>query len=291
MDQTSLIFKRKDIFVALSLVIIVVGGFLYWKERSGLSNFEIGERITEETKKGIQKGVNAPGALIAKVESSSAVLTVPGILQYTNSERQREDISALLNNTELNRVAQIRMVDMFEKGYFEHVSPEGQSASSVSDDVGYEYVTVGENIAMGNFATDAVLVQAWMDSPGHRENIMREAYSEIGIAVWRREYKGRMTWIAVQIFAKPLSACPAVDQNLKQKLEREIAELEKLNTLLVQKEQELEALRNNNDTNAYNAKVGEYNGLVKEVNERAGRLKTMTDEYNVSVRAFNSCIK
>lgn len=293
MDPISSTSKRLRIIKISAYTILLFGVFAFFglKYVGDIRDGAIREKFTDNVRSGISTSINAPGALFAKVESSTVRLSVSGIYTGTNAERVKVGDKPLTLNSRLNTVAQKRMSDMFTRGYFEHVSPQGQSASSVAEEIDYEYATIGENIAMGNFATDAVLVQAWMDSPGHRENILRTQYTEIGIAVGKGNYNGRDTWIAVQIFAKPLSSCPTVDQTLKVSLEREISELGTLNTQLTQKEQELETLKNNQNTNAYNAKVGEYNVLVKEVNDRSAKLKVLTDEYNVSVRAFNSCIK
>lgn len=293
MDPISSTFSKNRIIKICAYTILLLGFFVFLgvKYVGDIRDDVVREKFTENVKSGISNGINTPGALFAKVESNTVRLTVSGIYSGTNAERVRVGVSPLALNSMLNIVAQKRMQDMFAREYFEHVSPQGQSASTVAEDVMYEYATIGENIAMGNFATDAVLVQAWMDSPGHRENILRSQYTEIGIAVGKGNYNGKDTWIGVQIFAKPLSSCPAVDLDLKVSLEREIAELGTLNTVLIQKDEELQTLKNDQNTNLYNQKVGEYNVLVKEVNDRSSKLKNMTDEYNVSVRAFNACIK
>ncbi len=293
MDPISSTYKKVRVIKISIFVIVLLGALAFFglKYVGDLRDDTVREKFTDNVKSGISSGINAPGALFAKVESSNVRLSVSGIFTGTNAERVKVGDSPLSLSSRLNTIAQKRMADMFARGYFEHVSPQGQSASSVAGEIQYEYATIGENIAMGNFATDAVLVQAWMDSPGHRENILRTQYTEIGIAVGKGNYNGRDTWIAVQIFAKPLSSCPAVDQNLKLLLEKEISELGKLNTILTEKDQELQTLKNSQNTDAYNAKVVEYNTLVKEVNARSAKLKNMTDEYNVSVRAFNSCIQ
>ena len=60
---------------------------------------------------------------------------------------------------------------------------------------------------------------AWMNSPGHRANILNPHFQEIGVAVGKGMYEGHETWIAVQSFGMPLSACPASDANLKIKID------------------------------------------------------------------------
>ena len=106
---------------------------------------------------------------------------------------------------------------MFEKEYFEHKSPSGIGASDIAHDVGYEFILVGENIALGNFDGDEALVQAWMDSPGHRANILNKRYTEIGIAAEKGLYQGKMMWLAVQIFARPMSLCQNPNQLTKKR--------------------------------------------------------------------------
>ena len=176
----------------------------------------------------IQKEINSPGALVAKIESDGAFLTNLGVFALTNKERVLVGKNKLSPNSNLDTIAKKRMNDMFARGYFEHVSPLGQSASSVAEEVVYEFITIGENIALGNFADDAVLVKAWMDSPGHKANILSSKYTELGISVGKGIYKGRQTWIGVQIFAKPLSACPAIDANLKKEIESKTAIIDSL---------------------------------------------------------------
>jgi len=271
-------------------VLIGIGVF-FWYQYPQSERLKIQDQITSIAQKGIEKSVNAPGALVAKVESNNAFLTVTGVLRGTNAERKKEEIYALTQNQQLNTIARIRMNDMFTRGYFEHISPQGQSASSVAGDVGYEYVSIGENIAMGNFADDDVLVKAWMDSPGHRANILRASYTQIGIAVGKGNYNGRTTWIGVQIFGKSLSECPPVNSNLKADIDAEISMIGVLKQALSQKEVAMNQLKESGDWNAFNAEVAKYNGAVKEINAMNAALQEKLSDYNSQIRLFNSCIK
>jgi uncharacterized protein YkwD len=176
----------------------------------------------------IAKDISNPGALRSKIESRNAFLTEAGVLEFTNSERINAQLKTFTSNQKLSDIAERRLQDMFAKQYFEHVSPEGTSASTEADVVGYEYVSIGENIALGNFDNDQVIVQAWMDSPGHRANILSPKFTEIGIAVGRGEFEGKATWIGVQIFGKPLTACPAVSATLRKSIEADENKIESL---------------------------------------------------------------
>lgn len=238
----------------------------------------------------IKKEINNPGALIAKIESDRSNLTLPGVLDFTNRARKEEGLKPLIINQKLSVVAGKRMNDMFARGYFEHVSPIGESASTVADDVSYDYITIGENIAMGNFADDQALVLAWMNSPGHRANIVHIRYTEIGIAVGKALYNGKSTWIAVQIFARPLSLCISIPVNMKSEIDLRTKEIDLLQQRVALKDDELRRLKAEGKFDEYNREVKTYNALAKDVNEKISSLKSLIETYNSKVREFNSCI-
>lgn len=132
-----------------------------------------------------------------------AALNTEGILKYTNLEREKNGLPALKNNSKLNAAAQIRVDDMLAKQYFAHTSPDGDSYISAVKEVGYAWKSLGENIASGSAgsAGSSRVVDLWMDSPGHRQNILSSSFKEIGIGVATGTYKGKPAWFAVQIFA------------------------------------------------------------------------------------------
>lgn len=240
----------------------------------------------------INKEISTPGTLVAKIESSRAFLTKDGVFTLTNIERALVGRPAFSPDSGLDRIARDRLLDMFEKGYFEHVSPEGESASSEADLIGYEYIAIGENIALGNFENDEVLVKAWMDSPGHKENIVSLKFSHLGIAVGKGVYNGRETWIGVQIFSRPLSFCGEVDSDLKTEIDFLISDIENLSRQIEEKEVELQAMRRDRRQNRdeYNQKVEEYNALAREINTKNSYARDLINEYNSQVRKFNACL-
>jgi hypothetical protein len=217
-------------------------------------------------------------------------LSAEGVFQWTNIHRQQAGLVLLVKNSLLDEIAQAKVEDMFARQYFEHVSPSGEGISQVAEAFGYEFITIGENLALGNYANDQALVQAWMNSPGHRENILGDSYSEIGIALARGTFEGNMTWLAVQVFARPLSACNFPDQTLKNTIEMNKAELEQLSLELERLREEIEAHRPKFGP-AYNQKVAEYNALVDEYNNLAAHLQANIAAYNLQVQNFNTCAK
>jgi len=112
----------------------------------------------------------------------------------TEHGRKNRGLPPLSENRVLDVIASERADDMIQKQYFSHYSPSGEGATDVAQRAGYPYKHLGENIAMGSFQTDDKIVTAWMQSPGHRQNILSEGCSEIGVAVKRGRMKGEEVW-------------------------------------------------------------------------------------------------
>ena len=130
-------------------------------------------------------------------------LSVAGIIQCTNRARaENGGLPPLSENSLLDAIASERAADMIQKQYFAHYSPSGEGATDVAQRAGYHYKHLGENIALGSFQTDEKIVTAWMQSPGHRQNILSDGCSEIGVAAKRGRMKGEDVWVAVQIFGQ-----------------------------------------------------------------------------------------
>jgi len=281
--------KIKILLWGIVVILSILTGGVAWRLYPDTFNNVVRSDVSNSLLEVFQRGVDAPGALVAKVESNRSHLTVLGVFTGTNSERENNGEKPLLLDQKLNTVAELRMKDMFEKEYFEHVSPIGESASTVADDTKYEYVTIGENIALGNFEDTAVLVKAWMDSPGHRANILRPTYTHIGIAVAKGTYLGRSTWIAVQIFSKPLSECSIIDKTLKASIENQNQSIDSLKKQATDLEAQMQQLRDEKKWDEHNQKVSEYNELAKTINDAVTSLKADIANYNMQVRAFNAC--
>lgn len=278
---------NKKFIIIILIVIGVVGLFLI---RNTLT-----KKLAEIQKSGdvivgnIKKDILAPPPLRAISESDQAYLTRNGVINWTNVQRTNVGLPSLAENYQLNAAAKLKVQDMFARQYFEHVSPTGGNIGTLLDGVGYAYIAVGENLALGNFKNDQALVQAWMDSPGHRANILNVRFKEIGVAVAKGMFEGHQTWLAVQAFALPLSACPQADASLKSQinqLEVQVAQLKVSADMILA---EMDTLSKGNNRDAYNQKVREYNALVNQLNNFVAQLKESVAQYNEQVRVFNIC--
>lgn len=239
----------------------------------------------------VRREVNLPGPLENKDGSQDAYLTKDGVISRTNLMREREGLPPLSENELLNQSAKEKLDDMFEDQYFEHIAPDGTTPTEVIVSVGYDYITTGENLALGNFPDDTALVQGWMDSPGHRANILHQSYQEIGVAVGQGIYQGRQTWLAVQHFGRPLSACPYPDSSLKSHIDQLISDAETLKSTIDSQKQTLEESdpETEEERREYNRQVDEYNSNVSEYNSILDTLRSQTDNYNNQVSNFNTC--
>jgi hypothetical protein len=128
---------------------------------------------------------------------------LPGVLvDLTNNNRKANTLGVLQRNTLLDEAARRKAEHMAEHSYFAHHSPDGISPWYWIEQAGYVYLHAGENLAV-HFTESSEVVDAWMNSPGHRANILNGNYTEIGIGTARGEYKGFPTIFVVQLFGTP----------------------------------------------------------------------------------------
>ena len=102
------------------------------------------------------------------------------VIRLVNDIRQQNGLRPLTANWELSRVARYKSQDMVDKRYFSHTSPTYGSPSQMIRAFGLSFKTAGENIAYG-YATPQKVVDGWMNSSGHRANILNASYTQIGV--------------------------------------------------------------------------------------------------------------
>lgn len=120
------------------------------------------------------------------------------VLQIVNTERAKEGCGPVTSNDLLATAAQRHSADMASRDYFSHTSPDGTDPGDRITAAGYRWSTYGENIAKGQ-RTPADVMRAWMDSPGHRANILNCSFKEMGIGkvdsgggpVWTQKFGAR----------------------------------------------------------------------------------------------------
>ncbi len=130
-----------------------------------------------------------------KTTEAEPLISETTIFKLINQKRVENNIPLLSINNQLTEAAIDKAQYLYKNDYFDHESKDGQKTFSYwIKETGYEYSFVGENLAT-NFKNNQDLIQAWMDSPSHQENLLNENYLETGIAVYKN--------IIVQIFGRP----------------------------------------------------------------------------------------
>ena len=114
------------------------------------------------------------------------------VLNLVNKERKANGLKPLTLNKELSNVANINSRDMIEKGYFDHTSPTYGSPFDMMKKFNISYNTAGENIAMGQ-KTPSEVMNSWMNSSGHRANILNSTYTELGVGI-QKDSNGTIYW-------------------------------------------------------------------------------------------------
>ncbi|TSC75516.1 MAG: transporter [Parcubacteria group bacterium Gr01-1014_30] len=285
---------RKSILL-LFLAALVLGVLFFWSSsldfysKIGLGLLQVQED-TGVLLKEVKEQVSAPAPLIIEKRLPESFLTQAGVVEWTNVQRVKNGLPALRENAQLNTSALIKTEDMIAKQYFGHVSPEREGAGDFVNKAGYEFVAIGENLALGDFENEEILVQGWMDSPGHRANILNSQYQEIGVAVLKGEYQGRVTWLAVQHFGRPASSCPAPSEAVLSEIKENQGSIEEFDSILAELRQEIDSMRPKRGPE-YNRKVDEYNALVAQYNLLIDQTKALIEQYNAKVQQFNQCVQ
>ena len=305
--RTRLKFWKKH-GAGILIVVLITGAFIYARIQSPRYLFKSGNYAGYPLAQKVITHGNPVGYRL-----SQEVLTREAIITLTNNARVINGLPLLRTNPLLNTIAQSRATDMLEKQYFAHVSPTGQQASDIAQSVGYRYKIIAENIGSGNFYTNQKIVDGWMQSPGHRRNILSPEVEEIGAAVLKGRMNGMETYITVQIFglqSLPVSqhTCVAPSKSLLNDIELKKAEIEGLNYQLHQMKQELDAENEsieidrrytygdsqkihslNVKISAHNEKSSWYNRVLTDTQGKSAILGSMVNEYNRMLQVYNDC--
>ena len=126
-------------------------------------------------------------------------IRVDALLASTNAKRISLGLNPLKLNATLSQAAAAKATDMFANDYWAHNSPQGKTPWSFIVNSGYKYTIAGENLAK-NFSTSGGVVDAWMASPTHKDNIVKPGYQDIGFAIVNGVLNGEETTLVVQMF-------------------------------------------------------------------------------------------
>ena len=219
---------------------------------------------------------------------TGTLLDSKGIIADTNQQRALNGVASVTESNQLDASALVKAKDILAREYFEHTAPDGKTVSDLVGEQGYTYIKIGENLALGDFTSDQDVVTAWMNSPGHRANILDPEFQQMGVGVAYGVYQGQYVYVAVQHFGKPTSACPTIDQNLKDEVTAGQAKLTAdANALQTQKAAIDQGTAAGTDESA---QIAAYNAGVESYQAEYATVDAERVQYNAQVTAFNACL-
>lgn len=124
-------------------------------------------------------GALQPTTTKPEVLAYATGVSISGLTSSSNQARSANGVASLSLNSLLNNAAQAKAIDMVNKDYWAHTSPDGTQPWSFILNAGYSYQTAGENLAYGAI-TSQQTVDAWMNSPGHRANLLNGKFTQVG---------------------------------------------------------------------------------------------------------------
>lgn len=159
----------------------------------------------------IQVGLTVVNGFKPGVLGVNSSIDQKKLIELTNSERQKNGLQPLSENSELDKAAEAKAENMFAENYWAHYAPSGKSPWDFIKGSGYSFSYAGENLARNFYNSDDV-VAAWMASPSHRANIVNSHYRDVGMAVVDGVLQGQKTTLVVQEFGTPVEALAQTPQ-------------------------------------------------------------------------------
>ncbi|MBJ6359764.1 CAP domain-containing protein [Paenibacillus sp. GCM10012307] len=136
---------------------------------------------------------NQPNQAASPEQTADSSSYLKQVLDLVNQERSKAGLNTLSADNQLDKVAFDKAKDLYDNNYFDHQSPTYGSPFDMMKSYGVSYSSAGENIAKGQTSPQEVMSQ-WMNSPGHRANILNTSFTNIGIGyynnTWVQEFTG-----------------------------------------------------------------------------------------------------
>ncbi len=204
-----IIMKKKILLVLiiLSVCIVEVSAQTTYTVKSGDSIWKIAVKYETGVSEILAKNPQVknpsliyPGQKLTIPDQSSVKALEAEVIRLVNIERSKKGLQALKADWEISRVARYKSQDMINKKYFSHTSPTYGSPFKMLETFGIRFSSAGENIAYGQ-QTPAAVMKSWMNSSGHRANILSPSYTHIGVGL-AKSSSGVCYW--TQMFTKPL---------------------------------------------------------------------------------------
>lgn len=152
---------------------------------------------TGSTGSGSSNGTSTGGTSTSG--STTTTTDANRILELVNTERTSRGFTALARNDQLDDAAVAQATDMRDNKFFDHTGSDGSNVGTRATAAGYTWSAIGENIGSGSVSPEAMM-DLWMNSDGHRANILSPNFTELGVGI---DERGTALW--VQVFGRPQS--------------------------------------------------------------------------------------
>lgn len=169
-------------------------------------------------------GIRAASNVAPQILGIATNISVEDLLVNTNKKRQDAGLPSLSINPQLSKAAYNKAQDMFTNDYWAHFGPNGESPWDFIISSGYSYSFAGENLAK-DFDDSNSVVEAWMESPTHRDNILKPEYQDIGFAVVNGNLNGQETTLVIQMLGTSTKPTQALDTFTQEKTSPETQNL------------------------------------------------------------------
>ncbi|MDB4984029.1 MAG: YkwD protein [Patescibacteria group bacterium] len=282
----------RKIITAVITVLALAGCFVAFR-REGKAVVE--KQAATESPAPVVKGAEKTTSAVSTDYSTSAMashleLTPGNVIWFTNYYRKQNGLKTLSTASKLNRSSSDKLSEMLKYQYFDHTRPGStRTFDAFIDAENYDFIKIGENLAMGDFKTSKEVVDAWMKSPDHRKNILDPVYTNIGVSVQTGSMNGTKTYLFVQHFGKPRSDCPTVDDSMSRAIASLKSSVSSARDQIQTKEGEV--AQTSQADPSQNEIIDEYNQLVDSYNILANKLGGIVTEYNKQVTDYDKCVQ
>jgi uncharacterized protein YkwD len=271
-------------------------------QEEATSNLKDGEQFSEDKNSDKEKSLhqktisgqtnsNLPKENTSnKINEIGGAVTALDIITETNAQRAKFGLFPLSFNAKLTSAAQAKVDDMILHKYFGHKSPEGKGPEDLANNAGYEHIAIAENLALGNYESSAEIAEGWMNSPGHRKNIVSTSFTDIGVAVGQGMFEGGRVWFIAQEFGRPASDCVLPNKDLEKRIEETQKALKETKRILEEAFSEIEKTKQKYGP-SYIEKIDSYNSLVNTYNLLNAEVKDLIEKYNYQVKSYNLCAR
>ncbi len=166
----------------------------------------------------LQMGLHLVSTIKPGILGIASNINQQELIKLTNAKREALGLPSVTEDPRLDEAAKAKAENMFAENYWAHYSPSGKDPWGFIQKAGYKFTNAGENLAR-NFYTSSEVVEAWMASTTHRDNIINPKYKNIGMAVVEGTLNGQPTILVVQEFGTPVEELAQIPQSPQQTLE------------------------------------------------------------------------